>query len=105
MMHMTVRKMTATYQNNDRREFNPSIRIGRSDSVWMPYCLVIDLCFFLFFGSSAHRYLRTFVQILPFFHYRPADESEDLDAEWVQGVQGGEGSGSGASAPAPAQLS
>ena len=34
-----------------------------------------------------------------------ADESEDLGAEWVQGVQGGEGSGSGASAPAPAQLS
>ena len=97
MMHMTVRKMTATCQNNDRREFNPSIRIGRSDRLrpgsiepigshdrspiieidtywfarqvtyhlnrhllvrtilsaahhfWIPYCLVIDLFFFLFF--------------------------------------------------------
>ena len=29
--------------------------------------------FFLYLGSSAHRDLRTFVQILPFFYYGPAD--------------------------------
>ena len=66
---------------------------------------VIRLTFFSFFLAPAHT--DTYVRLCKysrFFHYRPADESEDLGAEWVQGVQGGEGSGSGASAPAPAQV-